>query len=52
MCMNKKENRMIYLADDNLVKKIREMRKKYHLNISSLVREFLENKYKEIRENN
>ena len=47
--MNKKENRMIYMADDGLVKKIKEMREKYQLNISALIRDFLERKYKELK---
>lgn len=50
--MNKKENRMIYLANDELVNKIKEMRNKYQLNISAVIRDCLENKYKELNENN
>ena len=46
--MNKKENRMIFLADDELVKKIKVMREEYSLNISSLIRDFLDKKYKEV----
>ena len=47
--MNKK-NRMIYLADDNLAAKIQEMRNKYHLNISSLIRDFLEDTYNQLKD--
>jgi len=50
--MNKKQNRMIYLADDELVNKIKIMREKYQLNISAVIRDCLENKYKELNENN
>lgn len=46
--MNKKY-RMIYMADIELVKKIQEMRVKHQLNISALIRDFLERKYKELK---
>jgi hypothetical protein len=51
--MNKKhnkQNRMIYLADDQLVEKIKELREKHQLNVSAMIRDFLEKKYKEINE--
>lgn len=46
--MNNKEHRMIYLADDELSNKIREMREKYHFNISALIRDFLNKKYQSL----
>ncbi len=46
--MNKKQNRMIYLASDELVEKIKIMREKYQLNISAVIRNCLENKYQEL----
>lgn len=49
--MNKKPNRMIYLADDSLVEKVAYMRKKHQLNISALIRDFLEKKYLELKKN-
>jgi len=49
--MKNKEHRMIYVADENLYIKIREIKKKYHLNISSLIRGFLEQKYSELKQN-
>ncbi len=48
--MNKKQNRMIYMADDGLVKKIKEMRSKYQFNVSAMIRDFLEKKYLELKE--
>jgi len=39
---------MIYMADDDLVAKIKEMRTKHQLNISALIRDFLERKYNEL----
>jgi hypothetical protein len=47
--MNRKQNRMIYLADNKLVEKINEMRRKYQLNISAVIRDALENKYMELK---
>ena len=44
-----KQNRMIYLVNDETFAKIKEMRIKYHLNISSLIRDFLEKKYEELK---
>lgn len=49
--MNKKPNRMIYLADDDLVEKIKEMRSKFQLNVSAMIRDFLEKKYQELKRN-
>ena len=46
---NKKENRMIYMADDDLVAKIKEMRSKYQLNVSAVIRDCLIKKYLEIK---
>lgn len=43
---------MIYLADDQLVKKIIYMRQKHQLNVSAVIRDALEKKYKELHENN
>ena len=40
---------MIYLADDELVEKIKLMREKYQLNISAVIRCALEKKYQELR---
>ena len=42
---------MIYLADDMLLEKIKIMREKHQLNISAIIRDCLENKYKELIEN-
>jgi hypothetical protein len=42
---------MIYLADDSLVEKVVYMRKKHQLNISALIRDFLEKKYSELKKN-
>jgi hypothetical protein len=42
---------MIYLADEELFQKIKEMKKLHHLNISSLIRDFLEKKYIELEQN-
>ena len=47
--MNKK-NRMIYLADDELVEKIKVMRDKYQLNISAVIRNHLLKTYKQLEE--
>jgi len=47
--MNKKENRMIYMADNDLVEKIKEMRSKYQLNVSAVIRSCLEEKYLELK---
>lgn len=49
MYMNAKKYRMIYLTDIELANKIKEMRNEYHLNISSLIREFLDKKYQELK---
>ena len=49
--MNKKQNRMIYMADDELVEKIKEMRSKYQFNVSAMIRDFLEKKYLELKQN-
>jgi hypothetical protein len=46
MNIDKKQYRMIYLVDTSLKTKIQKMRKEYHINISSFVRNALENKYK------
>ena len=46
--MNKKHNRMIYMADNKLVKKIKVMRERYQLNISAVIRNALEKKYQEL----
>lgn len=42
---------MIYVADDSLSEKITYMRKKHQLNISALIRDFLEKKYLELKTN-
>lgn len=47
---NIKNHKMIYMADDTLVEKINEMRSKHQLNISALIRDLLEKKYKEIKD--
>ena len=47
--MNKKDNRMIYMADDQLTKKINWIREKHQLNISAIIRNFLEKKYQELK---
>ena len=47
--MNKKHNRMIYMADDELVAKIKFMRKEYQLNVSAVIRDALEKKYQELK---
>ena len=44
-------HRMIYVVNDDLFLKIREMKDKYHFNISSLIRGFLENQYRNLSEN-
>ena len=49
--MKKNKHRMIYLAEDDLVKKIAEMRDKHQLNISALIRDLLEKKYRELKDN-
>jgi len=46
--MNKKSHRMIYMADDKLVEKIKTMREKYQLNVSAVIRDALEKKYQEL----
>jgi len=43
--MNDKVHRMIYLANEDLFQKTKEMKSKYHLNISSLIRDCLEKEY-------
>jgi len=48
--MKNKKYIMIYVVEENLHNKIIEMKKKNHINISSLIRDFLENKYKELDE--
>lgn len=48
--MNKKENRMIYMVDDELFAKIKDMRDNHQLNISALIRDLLEKKYLEIKQ--
>ena len=49
--MEKNKHRMIYLADDILAKKVAEMRSKHQLNISALIRDLLEKKYQELKNN-
>lgn len=49
--MKRKYHRMIYVADDSLSEKITYMRKKHQLNISALIRDFLEKKYLELKTN-
>jgi hypothetical protein len=46
--MNKKQNRMIYLADNQLVTKIQVLREKHQLNVSAFIRNCLESKYQEL----
>lgn len=43
--MKNKIHRMIYLANEDLFLKTKEMKSKYHLNISSLIRDCLEKEY-------
>jgi hypothetical protein len=50
--MNKKKHRMIYLADDELVDKIKFMREKHQLNVSAVIRDALEKKYQELKNEN
>ena len=40
---------MIYLVDEEMFIKIRELRIKYHLNVSSLIRDFLDSKHSELK---
>jgi len=49
--MTKKKHKMIYMADDELVTKINWMRDKNQLNISALIRDLLEKKYIELKQN-
>lgn len=46
-----KKHRMIYLAEKELVEKINEMRNKYQLNISAVIRDLLEKKYQDLKNN-
>lgn len=48
--MKDKVHRMIYLADEELFQKTKEMKKKYHLNISALIRDCLEEEYKRLED--
>jgi len=48
---NKKNHKMIYMADSTLVEKINEMRDKHQLNISALIRDLLDKKYQELKNN-
>ena len=43
---------MIYLADDQLVNKIKVMRNKHQLNISAVIRDALKKKYQELENEN
>jgi hypothetical protein len=47
--MNNKIHRMIYLANEELFQKIKEMKRIHHLNISSLIRGYLEAEYKRLK---
>lgn len=47
--MKNKIHRMIYLANEDLFQKTKEMKSKYHLNISSLIRDCLEKEYLRLR---
>jgi hypothetical protein len=47
--MNKKSNKIICRVDDDLFKKVEEMRKSKFLNISALIREFLEKTYERVK---
>ena len=49
--MKNKQHRMIYVVDDKEYLQIREIKEKYHFNISSLIRGFLENQYRNLSEN-
>jgi len=49
--MKNKEHRMIYVVGDKEYKQIKEMKENHHLNISSLIRGFLEQKYQEFKKN-
>jgi hypothetical protein len=49
--MNKKEHRMIFLANGDLFKKVKILRKKYQLNISAFIRNCLEKKFEELEKN-
>jgi len=42
---------MIYLADDETVEKIKWMRSKHQLNVSAVIRDLLEKKYLELKNN-
>jgi hypothetical protein len=48
--MNNKVHRMIYLANEDLFQKTKEMKSKYHLNISSLIRDCLETEYNRLKD--
>ena len=41
---------MIYMADDELVKKVKFMREERQLNISAVIRDALEKKYQEFKD--
>lgn len=47
--MNNKKHRMIYLANDELVEKIKFMRETHQLNVSAVIRDALEKKYQELK---
>ena len=50
--MNKKEHRMIFLANNDLLEKVKILRKKYQLNISAFIRNCLEKKFEELENKN
>jgi len=47
----KKYKRMIYIVNDELLRKIEYMRYDCQLNISAVIRSFLEKKYEELTKN-
>jgi len=49
--MKKNKHRMIYLADNELLAKINWLRSKHQLNVSAVIRDLLEKKYMELKNN-